>query len=70
MSMLNKYAKCLGDSPSDEKVQFNLASAIELSDMTDCVQLCIETLYNQATSVTFQRILLTKKRDENDVQKV
>ena len=37
MSMLNMCAKFHGDSPSGEKVKFNLASAIELSKLADFV---------------------------------
>ena len=36
-SMLNKYAYFCGDSPSDRKVKFNLARAIELSEASDFV---------------------------------
>ena len=35
--MLNKCAKFHGDSPSGEKVKFNLARAIELSETADFV---------------------------------
>ena len=33
MNMINKSAKFLKDSPSGKKVKFNLARAIELSEM-------------------------------------
>ena len=36
-SMLNKRAKFHGDRPSGEKVKFNLARAIELSETADFV---------------------------------
>ena len=50
--MLNKCAKFHRDSPSGQKVKFNLARAIELSgDGRFCVQLCIETICKRATSV-------------------
>ena len=35
--MMNKCAKFHGDSPSDKKVKFNLASAIELLETADFV---------------------------------
>ena len=35
--MLNKCAKFYKDSPSGEKVKFNLARAIELSETADFV---------------------------------
>ena len=52
MNMMNKGAKFHKNSRSDKKVQFNLPSAIELSETDEfCVQLCIETLCKRATSV-------------------
>ena len=36
-SMMNKFAKFHEDSPSGEKLNFNLARAIELSEMADFV---------------------------------
>ena len=49
--MINKCAKFHKDSPSDQKVKFNLLSAIKLSETAFCVQLCIETLCKRAISV-------------------
>ena len=37
MNMINKCAKFHKDSPSDKKVHFNLARAIELSETADLV---------------------------------
>ena len=37
MNMMNKCVKIHKDSPRGNKVKFNLASAIELSDMADIV---------------------------------
>ena len=37
MNAMNKCAKFHKDSPSDKKVNFNFASAIELSDTADFV---------------------------------
>ena len=37
MNMMNKCAKFHKDSPSDKKVNFNLPSAIELSETADLV---------------------------------
>ena len=48
--MMNKCAKFHKDSPSGKKVKFNFPSAIELSE-TAVLQLWIETLCKQATSV-------------------
>ena len=51
MNMMNKCAKFYKDSPSGEKVKFNLLSAIELSEAADFVYNFIETLCKRATSV-------------------
>ena len=60
MNMMNKCAKFHKDSPSDKKVKFNLARAIELSETAVfVVQPCIETLCKAPNFVgTFDHLFL------------